>query len=237
MNADMTALLLQGLEIIWINILLSGDNAVVIALACRTLPERERRWGILIGSAVAVALRVIFAFLVVELLTFPLVKLIGGLLLFWIAVKLLIVDTDGNKELRHATTIWMAVRIIAIADAIMSLDNVIAIAAAAAGSPLLIVFGLAVSVPLIIFGSTLLLSVLDRFPALVWVGAGLLGWVAAELMISDPVWHDWIEAHSKSVGHVIETWAPPAGAILVLLVGSGLHWRRKEAKAGPIERP
>jgi YjbE family integral membrane protein len=204
--------ILPILEIIWIDILLSGDNAVVIALACRTLPEDQRRWGILLGSLAAVGLRILFAFVVIKLLALPFLKAIGGALLLWIAVKLLSDQADA-KDVRPARSLFAAVRTIAIADGVMSLDNIIAIAAAAKQDIVLIIFGLVLSVPLIVFGSSLVLAVLNRFPFLVWAGAALLGWIAGELIGSDPSIAAWaIRIH---VAH-LEVWGAPAGMAFVL---------------------
>ena len=183
--SNLSALVLQGLQIVWINVLLSGDNAVVIALACRGLDRGRRRWAIGLGSLAAVALRIAFTVFIVALLRLPYVKLVSGLLLLWIAVGLLRAE-DEDKTVVASSSIWGAVRTITLADAIMSLDNVVAVAAAARNSLPLIVFGIAVSVPLIVFGSTLMLSVLKRFPILVVAGAALLGWVAGEMIAADP---------------------------------------------------
>ncbi len=155
-------------KIMWINILLSGDNALVIAMACRGLPPRQRFWGMVLGAGVAVFLRIIFTGIVVTLMALPFLKLVGGLALLVIAAKLLVVQ------------------IVAIADIVMSLDNVIAVAAAANGSIPLLVLGLAISVPLIVAGAALIMALLTRLPALVWAGAGLLGWIAGEVMATDP---------------------------------------------------
>ena len=184
MTIDISALLGPVLQIIWIDIVLSGDNAVVIGLACRTLPSRQRRLGIALGTGAAVVLRALLTIVVVEVLALPLVRLIGGLLLFWIAIKLALED-HGKKQVTPAESVFAAVQIIVIADLVMSLDNVMAIAAAANGSILLVVFGLALSVPLIIFGSTLLLTLFSRFPALIWAGAALLGYVGGQLIGSE----------------------------------------------------
>ncbi|MGB8278848.1 MAG: TerC family protein [Methylovirgula sp.] len=184
MTIDIPAVLGPMLQIIWIDIVLSGDNAVVIGLACRALPERQRHLGIVLGTGAAIVLRVLLTIVVVEILLLPYVRLIGGLLLVWIAIKLAIEEHD-HKDVSPAETMFAAVRIIVIADAIMSLDNVMAIAAAAKGSILLVGFGLALSVPLIIFGSTLLLTLFSRFPILVWAGAALLGYVSGELIGSE----------------------------------------------------
>ncbi|MHB8885946.1 MAG: TerC family protein [Methylovirgula sp.] len=184
MNIDISALLSPILQIIWIDIVLSGDNAVVIGLACRSLQPKQRRLGIVLGTGAAVILRALLTIVVVEVLALPMVRLIGGLLLFWIAIKLALED-HGKKQVDSAESVFAAVQIIVIADLVMSLDNVMAIAAAANGSILLVVFGLALSVPLIIFGSTLLLTLFTRFPLLVWAGAALLGYVGGQLIGSE----------------------------------------------------
>ncbi len=202
------------LEIIWIDLLLSGDNAVVIALACRSLPGRQRRLGILLGSGVAIVLRVVFTLLIAELLDMPFVKIAGGLLLAWIAVKLADEDGPQEKPIRSASTLWSAIWLIVLADTVMSLDNMMAIAAAAKGSKLLILFGLALSIPLIVFGSTLVLGLLTRFPVLVWGGVALLGWIAGDILCSDPQFAAWLRPRWPSYG----TWDGPAGAGFVLLI-------------------
>ncbi len=218
---DLTTLALQGLQIVWINILLSGDNAVVIALACRGLQARQRTWAVLGGSLAAVTLRIVFTVFIVALLRLPYIKLASGLLLLWIAFDLLRHD-DDDKDVTAAGSIWGAVRTIAIADAIMSLDNVVAVAAAAKNSVPLIVFGIAVSVPLIIFGSTLILKLLERYPILVVVGAALLGWVAGEIMVSDPALPRWLGPMPEG----IEYWAAGAGAALILAIAGVLRLMR-----------
>ncbi|MFN5450203.1 TerC family protein [Bradyrhizobium sp.] len=172
-------------KIIWINVLLSGDNALVIALACRGLHGRHRVWGMVAGSGIAVALRIAFTGIVATLMALPYLKLIGGLALLVIAAKLLVPE-DENDEIAAGTTLWHAVRIVALADLVMSLDNVIAVAAAANGQASLLIIGLAMSIPLIIAGAALIMLVLDRFPLLVWLGAMLLGWVAGEVIATDP---------------------------------------------------
>ncbi len=216
--SDISTLFLQGLQIVWINILLSGDNAVVIALACRGLDARRRKWGILAGSLAAVFLRILFTFFVVALLALPFLKLVSGVLLLWIALQLLL-QNSHDKDVKAATSVWGAVRTIAIADAIMSLDNVVAVAAAAKNSVPLIVFGIAVSVPLIIFGSTLVLSMLNRFPILIVAGAALLGWVAGGIIAADPALADFFGA----LPDWTETAAAAGGAGLMLLVAGGLR--------------
>ncbi len=221
MNADMMSLGLQLLEIIWINILLSGDNAVVIALACRSLPPERRQAGILLGAGAAVGLRVIFTAMVVTLLALPWLKLGGGILLLGIAINLVKDDSDEH-DVAAAPTIWGAVRVIAIADLVMSLDNVIAIAAAAKGSYGLIIFGLLISVPLIVFGASIVMAGLTRYPALVWVGAALLGFVAGELIAGDPILHDTV----APLGSRAEIIVGVVAAALVVAVAYVLRLRR-----------
>ena len=219
---DFTTLALQGLQIVWINVLLSGDNAVVIALACKGLEGSQRRWAVLGGSVAAVTLRIIFTFFIVALLKVPYVKLVSGLLLFWIAFDLLR-SHSTEKDVKAASSIWGAVRTIALADAIMSLDNVVAVAAAAKNSVPLIVFGIGLSVPLIIFGSTLMLKLLERLPILVVAGAALLGWVAGEIMIADPEIGRWV----GSLPEHAELIAAGAGAVFVLAVAGILRLVRQ----------
>ena len=174
-------------QIIWINILLSGDNAIVIALACRALPKEKQFIGIVLGAAAAIILRIIFTVGVNFLLGLPYLKLIGGLLLIWVAYKLVTQEEADEGSVTASASVWGAVRTIAIADVVMSLDNVLAIAAAAKGDNVLIILGLLISIPLIIGGATLLSKIMHRFPILVWAGAALLGWIAGDLIASDPV--------------------------------------------------
>jgi YjbE family integral membrane protein len=242
-----------ALQIIWINVLLSGDNAVVIALACRMLEPRQRFWGMIIGAGVAVLLRIVFTAVVAQIMVFPFLKLIGGIALFWIAIKLLVPEEEHDEsKVKAADRLWPAVRIIAIADIVMSLDNVIAIAGAADSAAVkmaasytaqqaidlayyakisLIVFGLATSVPLIIAGSALLMAMLDRFPILVWAGAGLLGWVAGEIIIKDAAVAGYL---GPELVHRWELWSAATGVAIVL--GTGWLIRRSKHK-GPLEHP
>jgi YjbE family integral membrane protein len=215
---DISTLVLQGLQIVWVNILLSGDNAVVIALACRDLEPRQRKWGVLAGSLAAVTLRIVFTVFVVELLRLPYIKLVSGLLLLWIALQLL-TRQGHDADVKPASSIWGAVRVIALADAIMSLDNVVAVAAAANNSMPLIIFGIAVSVPLIVFGSAIVLALLKRFPILVVVGAALLGWVAGEMMVSDPALTAWF----GRLPAWAEPWSAATGAGLILLAAGAIR--------------
>jgi YjbE family integral membrane protein len=217
-------------KIMWINILLSGDNAVVIAMACRGLPHRQRVWGMILGAGVAVGLRIVFTGVVASLMTLPYLKIIGGLALFYIAAKLLVPDDPDEGESEAAEHLWRAVRIVAIADIIMSLDNVIAIAAAAGGNMALLVIGLAISIPLIVAGAALIMSLLDRFPILVWAGAGLLGWIVGEVIATDPVVVGWLTAkYGAAIAHQVEIAAAVVGAILVLVVGGA--WRRSKVQS------
>ena len=224
------------LQIIGVNIILSGDNAVVIAMACMTLPPRQRLWGMILGAGVAVLLRVLFTLVVAQAMTYPYLKIVGGALLFWVAIKLVTEDADGEDGgVESAENLWRAVRIVAIADIVMSLDNVIAIAAsadiaaarvdiahAAAIKTTLIIFGLATSVPLIVAGSAILMALLERFRVLVWGGGALLGWVAGDIMVTDPAVAGWF---SEPTMHQLHLWGGRLGAMLVL--GAGYYLVRK----------
>ena len=189
MGFELTPAFWSGLtQIILVNIVLSGDNALVIALACRNLEKRHQRPAILIGSAGAIVLRIIFVLIVDQLLQIGYLKLIGGLLLLWIGVKLVQGEDERRGGVKAAGSLWGAIRTIIIADAVMSLDNAIAIAAAAKGDTTLIVLGLLISIPLIIFGATLIMMLLNRFPIIVIAGGGLLGWIAGEVLATDPAY-------------------------------------------------
>jgi YjbE family integral membrane protein len=217
MTFDDPTFWLAVLQIIWIDILLSGDNAVVIALACRKLPPRQRMWGIVLGTMVAITLRVIFTGLVTSLMSMPYIKLIGGALLLWIAIKLLgQEDTCRNEHIQPVDSLWRAVRIVAIADVVMSLDNIIAIAAAARGSYALLMFGLACSIPLIMAGAALVIALLERFPIVVWAGAALLGWIAGEIIAKDPLLTGYLD---PSMAHKVWIIGAASGALLVVVVG------------------
>ena len=209
-------------QIIGVNIVLSGDNAVVIALASRNLPEQYRNKAIFAGSAGAIVLRIIFSIFVVELMTFSYLKLIGGLLLLWIGVKLIVPEDEHGGGVKSASNLWGAIRTIVIADAVMSLDNVIAIAAAARGDLSLLIIGLAISIPLIIVGSQLILKVLVRFPILVVAGGGLLGWIAGEVIVTDPAILPWVDANAAW----LHFWSTPLGAALVIAIGKALAARQ-----------
>jgi YjbE family integral membrane protein len=171
-------------KIIWINILLSGDNAIVIALACRKLPQPQRRWGMIIGAGVAAILLIVFTGVISTLMTLPYLKMVGGCVLMWIAFRLL-VPSEDEHHVEAVEDLWRAARIVVVADVIMSLDNVIAVAAAARGSYLLLGLGLMVSIPLVIAGAALIMALLERFPVLVWAGGALLGWIGGGLVFDD----------------------------------------------------
>ncbi|MGA7545996.1 MAG: TerC family protein [Methyloceanibacter sp.] len=217
MTVDEPGFWLAVLQIIWIDILLSGDNAVVIALACRKLPVRQRLWGIVLGTMVAVTLRVVFTGVVTTMMSMPYVKLIGGALLLWIAIKLLgPEDNDKNGHIEPVDSLWRAVRIVAVADVVMSLDNIIAIAAAARGSYTLLMFGLACSIPLIMAGAALVIALLERFPIVVWAGAALLGWIAGEIIVKDPLLTGHLD---PAMAHNVWVAGATLGALLVVAVG------------------
>jgi YjbE family integral membrane protein len=218
------------LKIMWINVLLSGDNAVVIAMACRGLPPQQRLWGMVLGAGVAVVLRIVFTGVVASLMLLPYLKIVGGLALFYIAAKLLVPENPDEDEAEATEHLWRAVKIVAIADIIMSLDNVIAIAAAAGGNFALLVIGLAVSIPLIVAGAALIMALLDKYPILVWAGAALLGWIVGEVIITDPVVQGYLEPKLGAEGfHYVTLFAALIGAILVLAVGG--TWRRNKQAA------
>ncbi|TAG79875.1 MAG: TerC family protein [Burkholderiales bacterium] len=213
-------------QIILIDILLGGDNAVVIALACRNLPVHQRTKGIIWGTAGAIVLRVILIAFAVTMLKIPFLKLIGGLLLFWIGIKLLVGEDDGDHSVAGSASLWGAVKTIIIADFVMSLDNVIAIAGAAESTPgdhqfAYIVFGLLVSIPIIVWGSTLVLKLIDRFPLIVTAGAALLGWIAGGMIVTDVAWTQYVGPASSTVKYA----AAIAGAIFVAAVGTYLGKR------------
>ena len=218
------------LQIIGVNIVLSGDNAVVIALAARSLPPAQQKRAIFWGSSAAVVMRIILTVVAVELLKLPALKLIGALLLLWIAVQLLLPEEDGEGEGQAVSNMAAAIRTILIADLVMSLDNVIGVAAVAKGSVLLLMIGLGISIPLVIFASTLLLKVMERYPVIVTLGAALLGYVAGEMGVTDPLVSPWIEANASWL-HVA---LPVAGVVIVIGLGKLLAAR---AEAVEEERP
>jgi YjbE family integral membrane protein len=219
--------------IIWVNIVLSGDNAVVIALAARSLPKHQQGKAIAWGAGAAVVLRIILTLVAVEALKWPYLKVIGGLLLLWIATKLLMPE-DGGDDVESSDNLIQAIKVILIADLVMSLDNVIAVAAAAKGSTLLLVLGLAISIPLVIFGATILMKLMERYPIIITIGAGLLGWVAGEMLVTDVTLADWISAnmpwmhiHPPLFGDI--SWAQIFGVVFVIVVGKWLAARAEKA--------
>ena len=235
-------------KIIWINVLLSGDNALVIAMACRGLHGRHRLWGMIIGAGIAVVLLIAFTGIVVTLMALPYLKLAGGLALLVIAARLLVPE-DENNEVAAGATLWQAIRIVVVADIIMSLDNVIAVAAAANGELPLLILGLAISIPMIIAGAALIMLVLDRFPILIWLGAILLGWIAGDVIETDPaiqpLLHHLLDGtialhldaksavlgispHINLEGELDDYVASVLGAVVVLIAGS--IWRNRKAR-------
>ena len=213
-------------KVIWINIILSGDNAVVIALAARGLPAHQQNKAVLIGSGAAVVLLIALTVIAAKLLALSYLQIAGGLMLLYIGVQLLSEDDDGDAEEGKHATLGAAVRAILIADLVMSTDNVIAVAAAAGGNLVLLVLGLAISIPLVIFGSTLMIRVMERFPLLVVLGAALIGWVGGETIVGDVTLHETVEVHPWL--HYV---AAGLGAILVVGVGNYLKHRGRKAEA------
>ncbi|MBI3370724.1 MAG: TerC family protein [Betaproteobacteria bacterium] len=222
--------------IIWINVILSGDNAVVIALAARSLPPRQQRKAVFWGAGAAVVMRIILTIVAVELLKLPFLKIIGGLLLLWIAVKLLMPE-DGGDDIEGSDNMIQAIKTILIADLVMSLDNVIGVAAAAKGSIVLLVLGLAISIPLVVFGATVLMTLMERFPIIITLGAAILGWVAGEMLVTDPILVDWISTNMQWMHVKLPevTWAEIAGAVLVVVLGKWLAARAERDKAKVVD--
>ena len=230
------------MKIIWINIILSGDNAVVIALACRKLPAKQRAQGILWGTAGAILLRVVLIFFALQLLAIPFLKLVGAVLLVWIGVKLLLPEEgDGHGEIAASDKLWAAVKTVIVADLVMSVDNVIAIAGAAESAggdhtmPL-VIFGLVVSIPIIVWGSQLVIKLMDRFPMVITVGGMLLGWIAGTMAVTDPAIIGYMPLEAASakdatpdVLTAVRYGAGVAGALLVLAVGKVLARRQPAA--------
>jgi YjbE family integral membrane protein len=215
---------LAVLQIIFVNILLSGDNAVVIALACRELPPPQRRWGMILGAGVAVILRIVFVGVFAKLMLLPYLKLGGGTALFFVAAKLIVPEQPDRDPLRAVVQLWRAVMLIAIADVVMSLDNVIAIAAIAEGNLLLLAIGLVVSIPLITIGAALIMALTDRFPIVVWAGSALLGWIAGGVIATDPAVTAHLTARfGETLAQQVAFAAAGAGALLA--VGAGGLWR------------
>ena len=221
------------MAIIGVNVVLSGDNAVVIALAARSLPAHQQGKAIAIGSGAAVVMRIILTIIAVEMLRWPYLKIIGSLLLLWIAVGLMQPEDDehGDGASAASASLGVAIRTILIADLVMSLDNVLAVAAAAKGSIVLLIVGLAISIPLVIFGSTLLLKLMERWPVIITLGAALLGWVAGDMATTDPAVKDWVESTAPWLHEAAEV----LGAGLVVLVGNLMAYRDMARRAAERE--
>ncbi len=213
-------------SIILANVLLSGDNAVVIAMAARGLPANQQRRAIVLGSAAAIVMRIVLTLIAVKMLGLPWLKLAGGLALLWIGANLMSEEEAHPGGDAPPIGIGAAVRTILLADLVMSLDNVLAVAAAAQGNTVLLVVGLAVSIPLIVFGSTLILKVMERFPVIITAGAALLGWLAGEMMLSDPALSAWLGDPPASAPRI----AGGIGAVLVVTAGKLLR-RRARSRA------
>lgn len=224
------AFLIAVLQIIAIDILLGGDNAVVIALACRKLPPEQRNKGIFWGVVGAIGLRVILIFFALQLLQLPFLKLVGALLLLWIGVKLMQPEDDEHGNIEGAVTLAGAVKTIIVADAVMSLDNVIAVAGAAHGDMGLVVFGILISIPIIVWGSKFVLKLMDRFPVVITLGAALLGWIAGGMLVSDV----WVKPFLEGYPSWLHYPASLAGALLVLAIGTVLAKRQKPAAEEPL---
>jgi YjbE family integral membrane protein len=218
-------------SIIWVNVLLSGDNAVVIALAARTLPPHQQKKAIFFGSAAAIVMRIGLTIIALEMLKWPYLKIVGGLLLVYIGVSLLLEDEDDGDVGKEGGdgSLAAAIRTILVADLVMSLDNVLAVAAAAKGNVPLLVIGLAISIPLIIFGSTLLLKVMERFPIIVTAGAALLGFLAGEMLLTDPA----VVERFGEQSHIVVDIAGAIGAVIVVGLGTALQ-RRRAARASAL---
>lgn len=225
-------------QIIMIDILLGGDNAVVIALACRKLPPKQRKMGIIYGTAGAILLRVILIFFALTLLAIPFLKIVGALLLVWIGIKLLVPDHEGHGDIAASDKLWAAVKTIIVADLVMSVDNVIAIAGAAQGAgeahqmPL-VIFGLLVSIPIIVWGSQLVIKLMDRYPMIITAGAMLLGWIAGTMLISDPVLANpevWQQVPKLPQTDTLKYAFGIGGALLVYLLG---RWIGRSRPAAP----
>lgn len=202
------------LQVMAVNLILSGDNAVVIALACRNLPPKQQRRGIFFGAGAAVVLLVLFAVFVTYLLAVPFLHIFFGSLLLWIAYKLMVEEGD-EVQIEAASSLWHAIRIIVVADVVMSFDNIVAVAAVANGNVILMMTGLAISIPMVVYGAALLIRVLQRFPVIVPGAAALIGFVGGEVMLDDPAWKDWILQHAAWAPELL----PLVSAIVVVLAG------------------
>ena len=237
------------LKIIGVNVILSGDNAVVIALAARSLPQKQQKQAVFWGAGAAIVLRIILTLFAVALLTLPWLKIVGSLLLFWIGIKLLVPEEDDG-EIEASDQLLAAIKTILVADLVMSLDNVIAVAAAAGGSVILLILGLAISIPLVVLGAALLVKAMERFPVIITLGAALIGLVAGEMIVTDPVVIGWMKDHvaavqfdgekPKLMGLSLEIICGAIGALIVVVWGQWLAKRqatRAEAAAANEASP
>ena len=228
-STSLTQAVIALAQIMLINVVLSGDNAVVIALACRRLSPKHQKLAFIWGSVGVVVLMVVLTAFVVYLLSLPYLEIVGSLLLLWIGVKLLVAEDEADEGgVAQKATLMAAIRTIIIADMIMSLDNVLAMAAAAKGHLWMLIVGLVITVPVILFGSALLMKLMERFPVFIMIGAALIGWVAGEMLITDPAIKDWIDANM----HSLHTIAPIVCAVGVIAIGKGLEYRQSK-KAPP----
>ena len=221
------------LQIIAIDILLGGDNAVVIALACRKLPDSQRNKGIFWGVVGAIALRVVMIFFALQLLAIPWLKVVGALLLFWIGVKLLLPEDDGHGDITPAENLLAAIKTVIVADAVMSLDNVIAVAGAAHGDLRLVIFGILVSIPIVVWGSQLVLKMMDRYPQVITAGGALLGWIGGGMIVTDPALPPGLIAgipHAKTLAEIL-------GAALVVVLGKWLTSRANNRSKEDLATP
>jgi YjbE family integral membrane protein len=236
-NMGGTAFWAAVLQIIFINILLSGDNAVVIAMACRNLQPREKIWGIALGAGVAVILRLIFTSVVGELMLLPYLKLAGGLALIYVAAKLVVPERAERDNVQAVAHLWRAVWTVVVADIVMSLDNVVAVAAVARGSLLLLAIGLAASIPIILAGAALVMLLIDRLPILVWAGAAQLGWIAGEVIATDPAVLHFITArYGAELAEQVEFSAAVSSILLTIAIGGlwrQFHLNRARGALGP----
>lgn len=215
-------------SIMMVNIVLSGDNAVVIAMSSRALPAKQQKKAILWGSAGAIGLRILLTFVAIILLQIPFLQFTGGVLLVWIAVKLL-VEHNEEEKIEASSSMWKAIKTIIVADLVMSLDNTLAIASIANGDIMLLATGLLLSIPLITFGSNMLIKIMDRFPVIVYIGAALIAWTAGEMMLKD-------QQIGPVIHHYVPEWLLPA-VITVCVVGTGIWWNklRSSAQSGVSE--
>jgi YjbE family integral membrane protein len=227
-------------EIIMVNVVLSGDNAVVIALAARSLPPRQQKQAIIWGSVAATVILVTLTIIAAEIFELPYLRLVGSLLLFWIAVQLMIPGDEGEGRVDSHKSAWSAMRTILVADLIMSTDNIIGVAATAKGDLTLLMLGLGISVPVVVFGSTIVMKLIGKFPVIITAGAALLGWVAGDMLDSDPVLVGWLAAHMPWLQFTLPligeiSWTQVLGATLVVAIGKLLAKRAARADGKPID--